>query len=121
MLFGRGDLDDTVRRLVAFAEVGAAVLYAPGLPDLDAIRTVVRAVAPKPVNVLIGPRSNPGPLSELAAAGVRRVTLGGALYRRAMGALRDAAKALRDGDLAAATTGAVPSNEVAALLPATRG
>ena len=51
-LHGRRDLDDTIRRLVAFAEVGADVLYAPALPDMEAIRAVVRAVAPKPVNVL---------------------------------------------------------------------
>src|SRR5580692_5677231 len=60
-LQGRPDLDDTIRRLVAFAEVGADVLYAPLLPDMDAIRAVVKAVAPKPVNVLIGPASGPVP------------------------------------------------------------
>lgn len=116
-LHGRADLDDTVRRLAAFAEAGADVLYAPGLPDMDAIRAVVRAVAPKPVNVLIGPRSGAVPLAELAAAGVRRVSLGGALYRRAMAGLRDAAEALRTGDLASAAAGGVPLGEIAALLP----
>lgn len=115
-LHGRPDLDDTVRRLVAFAEVGADVLYAPALPDLDAIRTVVRAVAPKPVNVLIGPRSGPVPLAELAALGVKRVSLGGALYRHAMAALRDAGEALRRGDLASASTG-IAGRDVEALLP----
>lgn len=113
-LHGRPDLDDTVRRLVAFAEAGADVLYAPGLPDMEAISTVVRAVAPKPVNVLIGPGV---PLDELAAAGVRRVSLGGALYRRAMAGLAAAAKALRAGDLPAGVSGAVPGAELAALLP----
>ena len=54
-LNGRPDLDDTIRRLVAFAEVGADCLYAPFLPDMDAIRQAVAAVAPKPVNVLAGP------------------------------------------------------------------
>jgi 2-methylisocitrate lyase-like PEP mutase family enzyme len=103
-LHGRPDLDDTIRRLVAFAEVGADVLYAPALPDMAAIRAVVRAVAPRPVNVLIGPGV---PLAELAAAGVRRVSLGGALYRRAMGGLADAAAALRAGDLPGALRGAV--------------
>ena len=58
-LHGRPDLDDTIRRLVAFAEAGADVLYAPALPDMEAIRAVVKAVAPKPVNVLIAPRSGP--------------------------------------------------------------
>lgn len=113
-LHGRPDLDDTVRRLVAFAEVGADVLYAPGLPGMDAIRTVVRAVAPKPVNVLIGPGVG---VQELADAGVRRVSLGGALYRRALAGLADAADALRAGDLQGAIRGAVPGSELAALLP----
>jgi 2-methylisocitrate lyase-like PEP mutase family enzyme len=104
-LHNRPDLDDVVRRLVAFAEVGADVLYALGLPDLDAIRAVVRAVAPKPVNVLIGSGAS---LQELAAAGVRRVSLGGALYRRALGGVAAAAEALRAGDLQAAINGAGP-------------
>jgi len=98
-LQGRVDLDDTIRRLSAFAEVGADVLYAPALPDLEAIRAVVRAVAPKPVNVVVGPRS-----------------LGGALYGRAMAALQEAAEALRSGDLAAATRGSRMA-DIAALLP----
>jgi 2-methylisocitrate lyase-like PEP mutase family enzyme len=113
-LNGRPDLDDTIRRLVAFAEVGADVLYAPGLPDMEAIRAVVRAVAPRPVNVLIGPGV---PLADLAAAGVRRVSLGGALYLRAMGGVAAAAEAMRAGDLPGAVRGAVPGRELAALLP----
>jgi 2-methylisocitrate lyase-like PEP mutase family enzyme len=115
-LNGRPDLDDTVRRLVAFAEVGADVLYAPGLPDMDAIVAVVRAVSPKPVNVLIGPGNRVVPLEELSAAGVRRVSVGGALYRLAMTALVRAAGALQLGDLSA-VTGAVGGSEIAALLP----
>jgi 2-methylisocitrate lyase-like PEP mutase family enzyme len=113
-LHGRADLDDTIRRLTAFAEVGADVLYAPGLPDMAAIIAVVRAVAPKPVNVLIGPGVK---LSELAAAGVRRVSLGGALYRRAMGGLAEAADALLAGDLPGALRGAVPGRDLTAMLP----
>lgn len=112
-LHGRPDLQDTIRRLTAFAEAGADVLYAPGLPDMDSIRAVVRAVAPKPVNVLIGPGVT---LADLAAAGVRRVSLGGALYRRAMAGMVDAAEALRSGDLPAAVRDAVPGAELAALL-----
>jgi hypothetical protein len=83
-LHGRNDLDDTIRRLTAFADAGADVLYAPGLPDMEAIRAVVRAVAPEPVNVLIGPRSGVVPFAELFAAGVKRISLGAALYRHAM-------------------------------------
>lgn len=117
-LHGRDDLDEVIRRLVAFAEVGADVLYAPGLPDMEAIRAVVRAVAPRPVNVVVGPRSGPVPLPVLAEAGVRRVSLGGALYRHCLAALVAAGEALQRGDLAAAATG-LPSGEIAALLPAT--
>jgi 2-methylisocitrate lyase-like PEP mutase family enzyme len=113
-LHGRRDLDDTIRRLTAFAEVGADVLYAPGLPDMEAIRAVVRAVAPKPVNVLIGPGVT---VADLAAAGVRRISLGGALYRRAMGGLVEAAEAMRAGDLPTALRGAVPGKELVELLP----
>lgn len=113
---GRADLDDTIRRLVAFAEAGADVLFAPGLPDLDAIRKVVKAVAPKPVNVVVGPASGLVPLATLSEAGVKRVSLGGSLYRRSMAALVDAAEALAKGDIASAAKG-VPSNEIAALLP----
>jgi len=58
-LYGRPDLDDVIRRLAAFAEVGADVVYAPGLPGMDAVRAVLRAVAPTPVNVLIGPSGLP--------------------------------------------------------------
>jgi 2-methylisocitrate lyase-like PEP mutase family enzyme len=115
-LFGRSDLDDTIRRLVAFAESGADVLYAPALPDMDAIRAVVRSVAPKPVNVLIGPRSGSVPLADLAAAGVRRVSLGGALYRQAMSTVATIAGALRDGDLTA-LGGGLSYAEITALLP----
>ncbi len=101
-LHGRPDLDDTIRRLVAFAEAGADCLYAPGLPDLDAIRRVVQAVAPKPVNVLTGPREGPVPLRTLAGLGVRRVSVGGAIARAAYGAAAAFGRALAEGDIAAA-------------------
>ena len=111
----RPDLDDTIRRLVAFAEAGADVLYAPGLPDMDAVVAVVRAVAPKPVNVLAGVGGG-APLDELSAAGVRRVSLGGSLYLRAMTTLVDSARALRAGNLAVALE-RISSSEVSELLP----
>ena len=116
-LHGRNDLDDTIRRLVAFAEVGADVLYAPALPDMDAVRAVVRAVAPKPVNVLIGPRSGTVPVAELAAAGARRISLGGALYRVAMGAVEASVRALAAGDMAACLDGALPSGAFTKFFP----
>lgn len=116
-LFGRTDLDDTIRRLVAFAEVGADVLYAPALPDMEAIRAVVRAVSPKPVNVLIGPRSGAVSFGELEKAGARRISLGGALYRRAMGGLTESARNLLAGDIERALAGATPGADITGLLP----
>lgn len=90
-LHGRRDLDEIIRRLQAFEKAGADVLFAPGLPDMAAIRTVVQSVS-KPVNVV---RGGPGPsLSELADAGVRRVSLGGSLSRVALTALQKAAEEL---------------------------
>ena len=77
----RPDLAETIRRLTAFAEAGADCLYAPGLRDLGDIRAVVHAVAPKPVNVLVG--SGFTTVKELAGLGVRRISVGGALARAA--------------------------------------
>ena len=102
---GRPDLDDTIKRLVAFAEVGADVLYAPYPPDMAAVKAIVKAVAPKPVNILIGTMSGAVPWSELQKAGVKRVSMGVALYTRVMADLRKAAKQLADGDLASASEG----------------
>ena len=87
-LNGRPDLDDTIRRLQAFEAAGADVLYAPGLPDLAAVRTVCSAVS-RPVNVLVG-GATPAPrptVLELAAAGARRISVGSALSRAALGAV----------------------------------
>jgi len=114
---GMPDLDDTIRRLAAFAEAGADVLYAPGLPTIEAIEAVVKAVAPRPVNVLMGPSSGLVPLSQLSAIGVKRVSLGGTLQRRALDGLVDAARALKDGQLSGATA-KLGHGELAALFPA---
>jgi 2-methylisocitrate lyase-like PEP mutase family enzyme len=118
-LHGKPDLDDTIRRLVAFADAGADVLYAPLLPDMDAIRAVISAVAPKPVNVLIGPASGPVPIAELQAAGVRRVSLGSALYRHVMASVREAAIALAAGNIAPVTEGVLTS-EITRMLTEAR-
>jgi 2-methylisocitrate lyase-like PEP mutase family enzyme len=99
-LWGISDIDDTIRRLSAYADAGADVLYAPNLPDVAAISAVVRAVAPKPVNVLVGPRYT-ATLVELQALGVRRVSLGVDPYTHALGATQEAAARLMKGDLAA--------------------
>ena len=86
---GRPELDETIRRLVAFAEAGADCLYAPGLRDLGQISELVTAVAPKPVNVLVG--TDFTTVSALAELGVRRISVGGALARVAWAAFMDAA------------------------------
>jgi 2-methylisocitrate lyase-like PEP mutase family enzyme len=114
---GRPDLDDTIRRLTAFAEAGADVLYAPYPADMDGVRAIVRAVAPKPVNLLISPASGVVPVAELAAAGVKRVSLGSALYMKVMGSLRDVTGQLASGDLDA-VSGGVSFREVKALVAA---
>lgn len=92
-LYGLRDLDDTIARLEAYEAAGADVLYAPRLSDIEEIRQVCAAVS-KPVNVVAVPG---GPsVNELAAAGVRRVSLGSALYRAAMGGFLRAANELRE-------------------------
>jgi 2-methylisocitrate lyase-like PEP mutase family enzyme len=94
-LHGRADLEDTIRRLQAFAAAGADVLFAPGLPSLEAIEAVCKAVAPRPVNVLAG-RAGPITVASLSAAGVRRISLGGGLSRAALGAFLRAAREVKE-------------------------
>jgi 2-methylisocitrate lyase-like PEP mutase family enzyme len=90
---GRRDLADTVRRLQAYAAAGADCLYAPGITTREEISAVVRAVAPKPVNLLVGSASELT-LRDIAALGVRRVSVGGALARTAWGGFMRAAQTL---------------------------
>ena len=94
-LYGRHDLDDTIRRLQDFEALGADVLYAPGLPEIEAIRTVCASVT-KPVNVVIGSRRTSFPVAELDAAGVRRISLGSSLCRAALGSFLRAAREIAD-------------------------
>jgi len=86
---GRPDLDETIRRLVAYAEAGADCLYAPGIRSTDQIAAVVSAVAPRPVNVLVS--TDFTTLEEMARLGVRRISVGGALARTAWAGFMDAA------------------------------
>lgn len=116
-LHGRPDMDDTLRRLVAYAEAGADVLYAPGLTTREQIAEVVAAVAPKPVNILVGSPALALTLDELAALGVRRVSLGSNLARVAYGAFFEAARQLHGHDLSAAQQ-AMPFDRINALFPA---
>jgi 2-methylisocitrate lyase-like PEP mutase family enzyme len=94
-LHGRRDLDDTIRRLQAFAAAGADVLYAPGLRDLETIRQVVAAVG-KPLNVVMSAADPELTAQQLADVGVKRISVGGALSRLAYAAVRDAAVAMRE-------------------------
>ena len=94
-LAGRPDLDDTIARLRAYAEAGADCLYAPGIRTREQIAAVVAAVAPKPVNLLVGGASELT-LADIAALGVRRVSVGGALARAAWGGFMRAAQALAE-------------------------
>ena len=104
-LHRRNDLDDTIRRLTAFAEAGADVLFAPFPPDIAAVTAIVKAVAPKPVNVVVGTKSGTPTVAELSQAGVKRISTGAALYTHLAAALQTAAIALTYGDLATATNG----------------
>ena len=92
---GRPDLDETIRRLQAFEKAGADVLFAPGLPDLAAVRAVCAAVS-KPVNFMAGVKGRSFPVAELEAAGVRRISVAASFYRAAMTGLLDAAREVRE-------------------------
>ena len=92
---GRPDLEDTVRRLQAFERAGADVLFAPGLPDIAAVRTVCSALK-KPVNFMVGIRGRSFSVGELAAAGVRRISLSTSLYRAAITGLCAAAREVKE-------------------------
>lgn len=91
-LWNRGDIDDTIRRLQAFEKAGADVLYAPGLGDIETVRTICSAVS-KPVNVLTTPAFT---VKSLADAGVRRISLGSKLTNAAFGAVEKAAREMLD-------------------------
>lgn len=91
---GRPDLSDTLARLRAYAQAGADCLYAPGIQTREEMVAVVQAVAPKPVNLLVGGAID-FTLADIAALGVRRVSVGGALARTAWGGFMRAAQLLR--------------------------
>ena len=93
---GRPDLDDAIARLRAYAEAGADCLYAPGIRTREQIAAVVAAVAPKPVNLLVSAPSG-FTLADIAALGVRRVSVGGGMARAAWGGFMRAARGLAEG------------------------
>jgi methylisocitrate lyase len=109
-IVGRPDLAETIRRLTGFAEAGADCLYAPGIRSTADIQAVVKAVAPKPVNVLVG--SGFTSVTELAAAGVRRISVGGALARAAWGGFLEAAREIASQGTFTSLDRAVPFAEI---------
>jgi 2-methylisocitrate lyase-like PEP mutase family enzyme len=114
LLHGKHDLDDTIRRLQAFEAAGADVLYAPGLTTLDEVRSVTSALS-KPVNVL-GPLLKGVTVAQLANAGARRISTGGALARAAITALLRAGAQMRDSGSFAWTSDLASSTDVKKLL-----
>jgi len=108
---GKPDLADTIARLKAYSEAGADCLYAPGIRTREEIAAVVKAAAPKPVNVLVGSTSE-FTVADLAALGVRRISVGGALARAAWGGFLRAARGLAEEGRFDGFAGATPGKEL---------
>ena len=117
-IVGQPDLAETIRRLTAYAEAGAECLYAPGLRSESDITAVVRAVAPKPVNVLVG--SDFTTVARLRELGVRRISTGGALARAAWTGFLAAAREIAETGTFGALAGAVPFTEIDSAFPPVR-
>lgn len=115
LIHGRPDLKDTIARLQAFADAGADVLYAPGLKTREEVDAVVRALAPKPVNVVLGLGVLNLSLAELAALGVKRISLGSTLARVAYGSFLRAAEEIRQKGTFSFAAGSVPYAELNAF------
>jgi 2-methylisocitrate lyase-like PEP mutase family enzyme len=112
---GHPDLEDTVRRLQAYERAGADVLFAPGLPDLVAVRTVCAALR-KPFNFMVGIPGKSWPLAELEGAGVRRVSLATSLYKAAMTGLVAAAREIREKGTFGYLDGTISSKELSGYM-----
>ena len=95
LLYPNPSLDETIRRLRAYEQAGADVLFAPGLPDLDAVKTLCSAVS-KPVNFMVGIKGKSFSIPDLAAAGVRRISLATSLYRAAMTGFLQALREMKE-------------------------
>jgi 2-methylisocitrate lyase-like PEP mutase family enzyme len=108
---GRPDLDDTLKRLKAYSQAGADCLYAPGIRTRAQITAVVAACAPKPVNLLVGSASE-FTVQEIAAMGVRRISVGGALARAAWGGFLRAARGIAENGRFDALADATPGSEL---------
>jgi len=116
-LVGRNDLKDTIARLQAYQEAGADVLYAPGLKTKDEIAAVVRSVD-RPVNVIMGLQGVQMSLAELSALGVKRVSVGSALSRAALGAFLRGAHEMRDNGTFNFAEDAVSYRDISAMFEA---
>ena len=114
-LHGRPNLNDTIEGLQAYQEAGADVLYAPGLATRDDIAAVVRSLD-RPVNVVMGLKGVPLSLADLAALGVKRVSVGSSLYRTALGAFLRAAREMREHGTFAFSNSAAGPREIDAIL-----
>lgn len=114
-LHGRPDLDDTIRRLQAFEAAGADALYAPGLTTAEQIRTVCQSVR-KPVNVVMGLKNASFSVDELSALGVRRISVGSALSRAALGAFIRAAREMTQRGTFEFANEAVPYADLNAMM-----
>ena len=115
---GRPDLDETIRRLKAFAELGADCLYPPGIKTREQITAVVKAVAPKPVNLLVS--TSAFTVAEIAAMGVRRISVGGTLARVAWTAITQSARQIAETGKFDSLAGVMPNSELNALFRADR-
>jgi 2-methylisocitrate lyase-like PEP mutase family enzyme len=118
-IVGRPDLDDTIARLKAYSAAGADCLYAPGIRTREQITAVVKAVQPKPVNLLIG-FATEFTLQDIAAMGVRRVSVGGALARSAWAGFLQTARGIADSGSFAGFANAASGNELNAFFASER-
>ena len=114
-LYGQDNLADIIKRLQVFSDAGADVLYAPGLPDLDAIRTVCNALD-KPVNILMGLQGPTYTVNDISNAGARRISVGGSFARAAMGALKRAANEVLQTGTFDYAVDAIPDEELAQMM-----
>ncbi|MGH6770970.1 MAG: isocitrate lyase/PEP mutase family protein [Xanthobacteraceae bacterium] len=114
-LLGRPDLDETVARLKAYSSAGADVLYAPGIKTREQIEAAVKAAAPKPVNVLMSSGAGPLTVDDLAALGVRRISVGGALARVGWGPVMRVAKQIAEEGRFDGLNDSAPGSELNAL------
>ena len=120
LLYGRNDLDDTIKRLQAFEAAGADVLYSPGVHDIDTIRTVVASVG-KPFNLVMGFADPTLTVDQLSAAGVKRISVGGAMARVALAAFLKCAREMKDHGAFTYVREMVPMKDVREAFAAVRG